>query len=97
MTILDQCRNNPGAPNLDDCAPSDLDEFVRNHEDDIYKIVFPKRPINQAKRETFNLLLYADYKRMAMRLRIDGKIADAIRIENICADIYNKLPKWARW
>ncbi len=44
-----------------------------------------------------NLMHYAANKATAMKLRLAGKIADALRYEAICERLYGELPDFARW
>lgn len=44
-----------------------------------------------------NLARYAEAKHDAMQLRTDGKIEDALRLEESADRIFSQLPKWARW
>jgi hypothetical protein len=41
--------------------------------------------------------LYAHTKARAMVLRLDGKIEDALRCEEVCEIIYSQIPKPLRW
>jgi hypothetical protein len=43
------------------------------------------------------LQAYAWNKSTAMILRAEGNIQTAIKYENICDKIYNKLPNYAAW
>jgi len=57
---------------------------------------FPERPqgyVGAAKM----LGNYAANKATAMRLRLGGKIAQAMVFEGICDSIYCRLPDYAKW
>lgn len=40
---------------------------------------------------------FAGFKAAAVKLRLEGKTAEAVRREKICDDIYARLPKEGRW
>lgn len=48
--------------------------------------------------DTFrSLLSYCLNKTQACKSRVQGEITHAVWLESICENIYNNLPKWARW
>jgi len=89
-----------GSPNLDGCFPEELWEFWQavNSVRPIRKAreLFPNRPKGYV-RVTKDLGNYAANKATAMKCRLDGQIQSAIMYEDICEQIYNKLPRYAKW
>ena len=43
------------------------------------------------------LVAYCEAKTKACEARLEGEITHAVYLEHICEEIYNRLPKWARW
>ena len=44
-----------------------------------------------------NMGSYARLKSTAMRLRLNGDISEARKLEKWCEKLYQQLPEWARW
>jgi hypothetical protein len=104
-SIIDQCRTEPGAPNLDAQFPEDLREFA-NHVRTIggaSSILFPpelgpnRKTFAQTRNATKLLGRYAAIKAVAMDLRAGGNVDRASQLERECEGIYRRLPHWARW
>jgi len=89
-----------GAPNLDGMWADDLMEFwTKTYSPSLAKRaleLFPDMPEGYIA-ATESLGNYAMYKADAMNLRERGFVTSAVRIEQLCDDIYNKLPAYARW
>jgi hypothetical protein len=43
------------------------------------------------------LTLYVESKRAAVQFRLAGNIPEALKCERTCQEIFEQLPKWARW
>lgn len=91
-------------PNLDCMSAEDLWLFWKEHHRPSRasaRALFPDRPEGYIK-ATVKLSCYASNKATAIQLRLDGKIADAQKYEQICDAIYSgnkyyRLPDWAKW
>jgi len=78
--------------NLDCMTRCELfDVYTRMHD-------AARKPENRDVRDAMlRYAHYADQKREAIRLRLDGQIAAAMKIETRCDRIYATMPEFARW
>lgn len=99
--ILDECRDNPGAPNLDAYEYDDLMEFYHENKhprNSAAIIVFPERSGDlESCKALYRLAQYAETKADAMQSRSSGNINRASVLERYCNAIYDNLPEWAQW
>jgi len=86
-------------PNLDALPPDELVKFAERYEGALFlraRELFPDRPkryVGAAR----DLGHYARNMSVAWHLRAAGKVQSAVKYEEICDRIYQKLPRYARW
>ncbi len=87
------------AVNLDAMTPDDLWEIHnRLHQHPVLEArkLFPEKPQGYVA-AAHTLKNYCANKAVAMKLRLEGRIAVALRYEAICERLYGELPDFARW
>ena len=85
--------------NLDALDFDELDALWRGVSDHPRRYalwLFPHRPKHYVRAARL-LALYAVESLQARRYRAQGHIADALKVEERCQVIYEKLPDYARW
>lgn len=85
--------------NLDDMSHDELFEFWNFYRFATWKDamrIFPTRPKGYV-RAVKDCANYAINKAVAMKCRKDGEISKAKLYEDICDNIYNMLPDFAKW
>lgn len=85
--------------NLDAMFPDDLWEIHnRLHQHPVLEArkLFPEKPQGYVA-AAHTLKNYCANKAVAMKLRLEGRIAVALRYEAICERLYKELPQFARW
>lgn len=80
------------APNLDAMSCTELFDFCTEAHDKARKT-----SSSDVRDALLALAHYADVKRQAMRLRLDGQIANAMKLETRCERIYDRMPQFIRW
>lgn len=89
-----------GAPNLDAMPRSELTSWAIHCGESIGSAaagMFPDIHAEAAVPATRLLTVYAHTKAVAMKLREDGAIGEALALEQSCDWIYQRLPRFARW
>lgn len=89
-----------GAPNLDAMPRGELTSWAIHCGESIGSAavgMFPDIHADLAVPATRLLTVYAHTKAVAMKLREDGVIQDAVALEACCDWIYRRLPSFARW
>ena len=90
----------PGAPNLDAMPESEVQAFAERIRCGITAMslrLFANKSRIGSLAATDKLQRYATTTSRAMWHRLRGNIQQATAHESDCEQIYNSLPKWARW
>lgn len=98
---LSQYYEEVGRPDLDLFTTetdklTDIWAAIHFHPVICARILFPDRPKRYVS-VTQDLGRYACNKSCAMKLRLEGKIKNALAYEHACEILYENLPDWARW
>ena len=86
----------PEVPNLDGMFQDDVQAWWEQHKDKPAATIFPRKPKGYIGAFA-DLLSYAYNKSTAMQFRIGGDIPQALKYEEMCDRIYNRLPAYAKW
>jgi len=85
--------------NPDGMLPGDLDQWLAfigiGRRPQVAKQWFPGQ--KNMYKHTRNIRNYLINKKVAYELRVNGRIKDAVKYEDICDKIYKELPVEAKW
>jgi hypothetical protein len=96
---LANANRRKGVPNFDGMWEDDLMAWYKKHYNGGRKLaaeLFPDKPAGYVKTMK-TAACYAINKATAMKCRKEGKITEALKYEQICDDIYGRLPDYAKW